>query len=423
MIKAIFIALFLSLTTVAFVQAQSTDSIPEKEVSRIIHVLASDSFKGRGNLQPELLKAATFIADEFRNSQLLPLPGFPGYCIPFQPRGGLVVATDALTWNDSLLPDDRFLYLHTRPGPYPAKSLTEFTVIRLDSFFSSDVLQQQPGKDLLIWTDKLQPGGTIFPKVLRPPAAGLAQNILLVYAKEAPRSIRLEPLPGYGVVGYNIAAVLPGRSKAGEIVLFSSHYDHLGTEGRKADTIFNGANDNASGTTGLLMLAAYFARRNDNERTLLFCAFAGEEWGLKGSKDIIQYIDPDKIVAAINLEMIGIPQYGKKRVFITGEQYSYLPALLRKGFKNTDLRVRPEPDEIKQLFMRSDNYPFAQEGIPAHTIMASDDDDKCYHQPCDEVKRIDIGNMTSIIRAIAVATAGLINGKETPGRINTRELP
>jgi hypothetical protein len=76
-----------------------------------------------------------------------------------------------------------------------------------------------------------------------------------------------------------------------------------------------------------------------------------------------------------------------------------------------------EPDEEKMLFQRSDNFPFAEKGIPAHTIMASDDDDDCYHQPCDEIKRIDIPNMTVLIKAIAAATQKLISGEMTPTRV------
>ena len=93
---------------------------------------------------------------------------------------------------------------------------------------------------------------------------------------------------------YNIVGMLPGKSKPGELILFSAHYDHEGVfdRGKKKDSILNGANDNASGTTALLMLAKYFAQKNDNERTILFCAFAGEELGLLGSKDFVNHVDP-----------------------------------------------------------------------------------------------------------------------------------
>jgi hypothetical protein len=82
------------------------------------------------------------------------------------------------------------------------------------------------------------------------------------------------------------------------------------------------------------------------------------------------------------------------------------------------VRVLSERDEAKMLFKRSDNYPFATKGIPAHTIMSSDDDDECYHKVCDEVKRIDINNMTEIIKAIIIGCRTIISGTDTPSRIS-----
>lgn len=244
----------------------------------------------------------------------------------------------------------------------------------------------------------------------------------------------LQPLPGFNSLyhsfhpfkgkkdslnpEYNVVGVLPGKSKPDEYIVFSAHYDHEGLlRGKKKDSIMNGANDNASGTTALLMLARYFSLRNDNERTLVFCAFAGEEIGLKGSRDFVQTFNTEKIKAGINLEMLGVPQYGKKRVFIIGEKYSTLPDILSKRLKAAGLKMIREPDEEKMLFMRSDNYPFVEKDVVFHTIMASDDDEPCYHKPCDEIKRIDISNLTFIIRAIAAGTRSLINGDETPENI------
>ncbi|MBB1285304.1 M28 family peptidase [Flavisolibacter sp. BT320] len=217
---------------------------------------------------------------------------------------------------------------------------------------------------------------------------------------------------------YNVVAVLPGKSRATEMVVFSAHYDHIGEED---GTIYNGANDNASGTTALLLLADYFARRADNERTLVFCAFAGEEMGLLGSMAFAETLEPDSVLAVINMEMIGITSIGKNAFYVTGAGYSNLQEIFKKNLGKT-YKIRREPDYSKELFGRSDNYPFAQKGIPAHTIMASDDDDACYHQSCDDVKRIDIENMTRLIRAIAQGSATIISGADTPTRINPHRI-
>jgi Iap family predicted aminopeptidase len=223
--------------------------------------------------------------------------------------------------------------------------------------------------------------------------------------------------------GYNVVGMLPGKSRPKEIVIFSAHYDHVGISSRnKRDSIMNGANDNASGVTAVLMLADYFARQGNNERTILFCAFAGEELGLIGSKNFRNYLIPESIVAVINIEMIGIPQYGKDNFFITGNKYSDLPALLRKNMKGFNVKVKPEPNQNKLLFQRSDNFSFVLKRVPAHTIMSSDDDDPCYHKPCDEVNRVNFKHMTRVIRAIAFGTKNIIAGVETPTRTKPDDL-
>ncbi|MGK0326160.1 MAG: hypothetical protein ACJA1D_001508, partial [Polaribacter sp.] len=108
----------------------------------------------------------------------------------------------------------------------------------------------------------------------------------------------------------NIIGVLEGKSKKDEYVIISAHYDHLGIKGKVGDTIYNGANDDASGVTGVLALAAYF-KKVGHERTIVFAAFTAEEMGLIGSKYFGKAIDAKKFVAGINLEMIGkVPSFG-----------------------------------------------------------------------------------------------------------------
>ena len=275
------------------------------------------------------------------------------------------------------------------------------------------------GPDLLLWSDQPQPDKENY----FPPGTITAQperNVLLVCASSPPESILLSGVANYyDYAGYNVTGVLPGKSKPDEIILFSAHYDHEGVffRGKKKDSILNGANDNASGTAALLLLANYFAQRNDNERTIIFCAFSAEELGLLGSKYFVDYVKPERIVAGINIEMIGIAQYGKNNFFITGYNRSSLPSILENQLSSTPAKVISGPPEEKDLFKRSDNFPFVEKGVPAHSIMSSDDDDKCYHQPCDELKRIDVQHLTTIIKAIAKASETLISGKETPTRI------
>lgn len=416
--------MIVSVAAQSFLLAQVNDTINEKEVSRIIHYLASDSLKGRGNGSPELLKAAKFIGEEFRKNGLKPFPGFPGYYVSFRPFGGVKdQSLNKLIWNGDQVEATQFMYVHAEPGAYPGRSLENFKVIRLDKPFTDDIFHQYSTdtSSLLIWTNKKQgKGKNIFPDNMDVPAEGIIYDRLLVYADKKPRSLSLSVNGSiFSTLEYNVVGVLPGKIKPEEVIIFSAHYDHEGVYGSGKDSIMNGANDDASGTTALLLLAKYFAARNNNERTIVFCAFAGEELGLVGSNDFVKYIKADKVIAGINIEMIGVPQRGKNRVFITGQKYSDLPRILEKGFKTNKITTGVEPNEKKELFKRSDNFPFVTKGIPFHTIMASDDDDECYHQPCDEVRRIDIPNMTRIIKAIAASAITLVNGKATPKRINT----
>ena len=209
---------------------------------------------------------------------------------------------------------------------------------------------------------------------------------------------------------YNVVGVLEGKSKWNEVIIFSAHYDHVGVYNGEA---YLGANDNASGTTALLLLADYFAKKEDNERTLMFCAFGGEELGLVGSGYFANLINPSAVKAMVNIEMIGKSTIGKSAFFITGSYKSNLASLL-KNHLPTGMRLRNEPNAARMLFERSDNYPFALKGIPAHSIMSSDDSDPCYHKPCDDLKGISKSNMVNIIRAIAIAAQPIIEGTQTP---------
>lgn len=222
----------------------------------------------------------------------------------------------------------------------------------------------------------------------------------------------------YQQVLNNVIGVLPGTTRPNEIIIFSAHYDHIGSTGAAPEAIFNGANDNASGVAAMLTLAQYYANRKDNSRTLIFCAFAGEELGLLGSKLLAKGMNSKAIVCMINLEMLGRhARKDKNTFFITGAHYSDLAKIMRKNLKGAAVKIIREPSMDKQLFERSDNHPFALKGVPAHTIMSSDDDDDCYHQTCDKVHRLNVGHMQAVVQAVATGVETIINGTDTPLRI------
>ncbi|MES2812584.1 MAG: M20/M25/M40 family metallo-hydrolase [Bacteroidota bacterium] len=220
----------------------------------------------------------------------------------------------------------------------------------------------------------------------------------------------------------NVIGILPGKSKPNEYVVFSAHYDHLDMESSGDDKIYNGANDDASGVTAVITLANYFKILNQNERTIIFVLFTGEEVGGFGSKFFSEGINPDKVVAMFNIEMIGTEsKWGKNSAFITGFEKSDFGTILQKNLKGSNFSFHPDPYPAEQLFYRSDNARLAAVGVPAHTISTSKmDSEPNYHRLSDEVSTLDLENMTEIIKAIAISSQTIINGVDTPQRILKR---
>ena len=190
------------------------------------------------------------------------------------------------------------------------------------------------------------------------------------------------------------------------------------------DSIFNGANDDASGTTAVIILANYFKKLNNNERTLVFAAFTAEEVGGFGSQYFSQQTDPSKVVAMFNIEMIGTySKWGANSAFITGYEKTDMGKILTTNLEGSQFRFYPDPYPEQQLFYRSDNATLARLGVAAHTISTSKMDvEKFYHTQDDEIETLDIKNMTEIIKAIAVSSTSIIKGKETPSRVDASQL-
>ena len=224
------------------------------------------------------------------------------------------------------------------------------------------------------------------------------------------------------ITSANIIGVLEGNSKKDEYVIISAHYDHLGTKKSGEDKIYNGANDDASGVTGVLALAEYF-KKVGNERTLVFVAFTAEEMGLLGSIHFGKGIDASKFVAGINLEMIGkIPSFGPNTAWLTGFERSDFGKIVQKNLIGSGYQLFPDPYKKFNLFFRSDNASLARLGVPSHTFSTTAIDvDKEYHQVSDEAETLNMTVITQTIQAVAKGTESIINGKDTPTRVVLEE--
>lgn len=400
------------------------DTIDEAETKRLLTWLAADERKGRVNYTVEQNQAAAFIADYFRQCGLQPFSAEQGYVHAFATEERSVpnpVQVHDLLWNGKRLFSDQ--YFCNNPLPMDREDvLSEYTLVRMDSPETIDSLETHisPDKPLLLWWSRERSLEGLDIDTLRALAMLNPQPVLMVADPRPPTSVRLLGNRDYiGSVLHNVVAVLPGRSRKKEAVIFSAHYDHIERDERNGlRGLYNGANDNASGVTAVLQLARYYAMRGPQERTLMFICFAGEELGLLGSSILAEKISASKVAAMVNIEMIGQHQsVGKNAFFVTGQEKSNLKHILSENLGGTGFRVLPDPGYGDRLFERSDNLPFFNKGIVAHSLMCSDDSDPCYHRPCDDAKRVDIGNMTRVIRAIARGMESTVQGLDTP-RLN-----
>jgi len=214
----------------------------------------------------------------------------------------------------------------------------------------------------------------------------------------------------------NVVALLPGAAKKEEYVVVSAHYDHIGTGAPvDGDAIYNGADDDATGTTAVMLIAEAMQKQPPPARSVLFVCFSAEERGLKGSAAFVERppVPRDQIVANLNLEMLGRPERGnEKKAWVTGPRYSDFAsivgaALERGGVQTVDFKM------ADQLFSASDNWSFAQRGIVAHSVSAGSLH-RDYHQPADEVEALDIAHMTAVIQALVHAVRELADRDAAP---------
>ena len=223
------------------------------------------------------------------------------------------------------------------------------------------------------------------------------------------------------VIGYNVIAVMPGTDPAlkNEIVAFAAHYDAVGIgKPVDGDSIYNGADDDASGVTTVLAIARAFARSSPPKRTILFMLTTGEEEGILGSRWYVQHpsFPLSSMVAEMEVEMAGRPDSlagGRGKLWMTGYDRSTMGSML----KSAGIPIVADPYPQYKFFERSDNIVFALKGIPAHTL-SSFNLHKDYHAPTDEISRIDFIHLTEIARSAYQAARLLADGpapKWNPG--------
>jgi Peptidase family M28 len=200
-----------------------------------------------------------------------------------------------------------------------------------------------------------------------------------------------------------------------EVILLTSHLDHVGVRptAEGEDKIFNGADDDASGSVAVLELARILANGKKPKRTVYFVCFGSEEAGGHGATYFVNNLPfpKEKLVANLEFEMIGRPDAKVKpeELWLTGYERSNLGAELAK--RGAKLVQDPHPKE--NFFQRSDNYTLARQGIIAHTV-SSFGLHTDYHKASDEVKTIDFQHMTRSINSMIAPINWLVNSNFVP---------
>jgi hypothetical protein len=206
------------------------------------------------------------------------------------------------------------------------------------------------------------------------------------------------------VESQNVVAVLPGRDPRlrGEAVVLSAHLDHLGVGApAQGDSIYNGAWDNASGVASLIEIArALSAPERRPARSVVFVLVTGEEKGLLGSHYFAHRptMPIDSIVANLNVDMV-LPIVPMDHLVIHGVDESTLGDRARELARERGIEVLPDPEPHRRLFVRSDQFNFIRNGVPALAPMAgapkgTPEDEKLrawirerYHQPGDDLNQ------------------------------------
>jgi hypothetical protein len=416
--------IFLLLALPLLAQAQKIDkTITRSETERIETYLASNELAGRKPFTPGIEKAAQFISSEFEKAGLQKTNG--SYLQSFPMYQSKVIRFTAIVDELTLCPAVAIISKEISIQ-IDEKSGFEVASIKEGENFGQNAYKIMSAKKPTI-AFLHESFAKYIPRLSsRGPLKESQPTIIFVIANTVPAKFKVTATQQVEKLQLsNVVGILPGKSRPNEYVIFSGHYDHLGIgKAVQGDSIYNGANDDAAGTTAVMMLAKYYAKKHDNERTLIFAAFTAEESGGHGSQYFSKQFNPDQVMAMFNLEMIGTEsKWGKNSAYITGYEKSSMGEILKQNLVGSQFTFYPDPYVDQNLFYRSDNATLAELGVPAHTISTSKmDSEPNYHKASDEVQTLDLDNMTEIIKAIAKSATSIISGQDTPSRVDTTKL-
>jgi hypothetical protein len=430
----------------SFFTAATSNHISLAQVTKDVTYLASDDLKGRGNFSPEIKKAANYIAKRFEENGLIGAKGIAaqGY---LQKYSITKISSDKLNVmvnGQNIDTENLAIASNAKNISWQIVKGVKNTNFNIHTISEDDDMRatlgdinKQGGEHLIL----LHPAQkAIFTRYQNYFARGLtkpaSQNdsasnggtIVIALSDITSDKVISVNVTATNTVSSseltNVIAVLPGKTKPNEIVLYSAHYDHLGVKNTEGDNIYNGADDDASGTTAIINIAQHYAKQGNNARTLMFAAFSAEEIGGFGSQYFSKQLDPNTITAMINIEMIGKPsKFGVGTIWMTGMERSNLGEQLNQVLAESGNEIYKDPYPEQGLFYRSDNATLARLGVPAHSFSSTQlDKDQHYHNVSDDLASLNLPSLHKVIEALATATQPLVDGSITPSRIDINKI-
>jgi len=433
------------------------DRISPNSLRGDLSFLASDLLEGRGTPSRGLEIAAEYIASEFRRAGLEPAvngdyfqaagmivkrPDLTGFTMEFS-RGKrtMTISPEEVTIETSVAVDLKsapLFKLAAGDSPQPETLDGKVVLVQLRDARAVRALLSKAHPALIILVGRTSPGNRPAESLTDPtqPATPRPSRVIVFSPKmadfagdlkaggnDATASIYLAaPLEQHTTLR-NVIGVLPGSDPAlkDTYVLVTAHYDHLGMKaGGDGDRIYNGADDDGSGTVSVIEIAnALAAMKKHPGRSIVFMTFFGEEEGLIGSEYYVHHpVFPlSKTVADVNLEQVGRTDSSRGKQIAnaapTGYSYSTMIDDFRAAGEQTGVKVYNAEADSDRYFVDSDNLPFAEAGIPAHSFCVAFEFPD-YHAAGDEWQKVDYDNMAKVDRMLTLGIVMLADDAAPP---------
>jgi len=432
-----------AVATAPPVQPAAAPVITEQSIRAHLEFLASDALNGRGSGTRDEWLAATYVASQFREWGLEPMGDAGGFVQTIEIGTAQATVPPVLIAGDLKLTHGREMLVATLGTPKVAGKLWKYqagapvpdnAMVLLPSGERTNLtgaeclLALETPEQRAQWSTR----GSTTPSIP-------ARPVKLMTAPSSRTSIIYLDQSSYAAVKalsdgtavsltadvkvsttgstWNAVGRLTGSDPtlAKDVIVLSAHLDHLGARPAVAgtDTIYNGADDDASGTVAVMMLAEAIAKGPRPKRTVVFAAFGSEERGGYGAGYFVDLpvIPLNEIVTDLQFEMLARPDpmVPPHTLWLTGYPLSNLGAeLAQRG-----ARLVADPHLSENFFMRSDNIRFARRGVVAHTV-SSYNLHRDYHQPSDEVRLVDFAHMTEAIQSLLEPIRALANSTFKP---------